>query len=84
MGCSILRLQLPVHLYTDVRAYDTTEGALGAILFILIDAVMVSGPVEIFGHHEHPVGARLDAQFTTLTALLIYDHVVHSTLPLLP
>jgi hypothetical protein len=80
MGCSILRLQLSVHLDADIRAHNTTKGALGAILFILIDAVMVPGPVEIFGHHEHPMGARLDAQLTTLTALLVYDHVVHGTL----
>jgi hypothetical protein len=72
---------LSVHLYADIRAHNTTKSALGAILFILIDAVMVARSIEIAGHNEHPMRTCLNAELTTLAALPVNNNVVHSSLP---
>jgi hypothetical protein len=74
-------VKLPVYLNANIRAHDTTEGAFGAILFILIYTVMISGPVEVTGHFEHTMGTCLNTELTSLAALPVNYHVVHEPLP---
>jgi len=78
--CS-LAIHLSVHLYANIRAHDTTKGALGAILFILIDTVMISRSIDVTGHSENPIGTCLYAELTPLAALLVNNNIVHSMLP---
>jgi hypothetical protein len=78
--CS-LAFHLSVHLYADIRAHDTTKGALGAILFILINAVMVARSIEIVGHNKYPMWTCLNAELTSLAALPLNNNVVHNSLP---
>jgi hypothetical protein len=41
-----------VDLYTDIRAYNSTEAAAGTFVLVFENAVVVPGRVEVIGHDK--------------------------------